>query len=107
MNGRMRRFFDEQLAYLNAGNAKGLVEDHYHPDASLITFDRVTTGRDALLALFEAYIKRMGFFQVRTDKFQATENGISAEADLQSRNQQGLTMCSFCGKGKSLITLPV
>jgi len=28
------------------------VENHYQPNATLITFERVTTGRDALLALF-------------------------------------------------------
>ncbi len=82
---QMRRFYEEQLAYLNAGNAKGLVDSHYHPNASLITFDRVTTGRDALLSLFEAYIRQLGFFQVKTDKFQATDDTIFVEATLTSK----------------------
>jgi hypothetical protein len=85
MNDQMRSFYEEQLTYLNAGDAKGLVERHYHPDASLITFDRITTGRDALRALFEAYIKQMGFFQLKTDKFQATDDGILVEATLTSK----------------------
>jgi predicted SnoaL-like aldol condensation-catalyzing enzyme len=82
---RMRQLYEEQLAYLNARDAKALVEHHYHPNATLITFDHVTTGRDALVALFEAYIKHMGFFQVRTDKFQATEDSIFVEATLTSK----------------------
>lgn len=82
----MRQFYEEQLAYLNAGNVQGLVENHYHPNASLITFDRVATGHDALRALFEAYIGQMGFFQVKTHKFQATEDSIFIEGTLISKN---------------------
>jgi hypothetical protein len=81
----MREFYERQLAYLSAGDAEGLVEHHYHANASLITFDRVTTGHDALLPLFEAYIRQMGFFQVRTDKYQATEDSIFVEATLTSK----------------------
>ncbi len=82
---QMRRFYEEQLAYLNAGNVEHPVDSHYHPNASLITFDRVTTGRDPLLSLFEAYITQMGFFQVKTDKFQATDDVIFVEATLTSK----------------------
>src|SRR5262249_26850064 len=85
MSERMRQFYAEQLEYLKAGDARQLVEAHYQPDASLVTVERVTTGRDSLIALFEGYIKQIGSFEVRTDKFQATDNTVLIEATLTSQ----------------------
>jgi hypothetical protein len=73
MNDQMRNFYERQLAYLNAGDAKGLVVHHYQANATLVTSDQVTTRRDALVALFEAYIKQKGVFSSEKRKVPGDE----------------------------------
>jgi hypothetical protein len=108
MNDQMRNFYERQLAYLNAGDAKGLVVHHYQANATLVTSDQVTTGRDALVALFEASSSKRGFFQVKSEKFQATRDSILVEATLTSKaGMKRVYDVLVLREGKSHITLPV
>lgn len=43
-----RDFYNEQLAYMNAGDIDGLLREHYHEDVELVTFEFVLKGKDAI-----------------------------------------------------------
>ena len=44
----MSDFFAKHLEYLVKGDIEGLVRDHYHDDAEMVTFEFVTKGKDEL-----------------------------------------------------------
>lgn len=78
-------FFAEQIALLQAGRADELIERHYHPDACLISFDRIVKGERALKEHFREYLKRLGTLNLKsTDKFMATDDSIFFEATVQT-----------------------
>lgn len=52
----LRRLYDELIGALAAGDAAALVDGFYHHDAVLTTFEGIHTGKDALIAYFEAYL---------------------------------------------------
>ena len=86
-----RRFYDEQVELLNAGDIDRLVDTHYTPDAVLISFQNVVRGADALKEYYRGYMKMLGHLEVvSTDDFVAVPEGIfftaTANTDLgQSR----------------------
>lgn len=47
-----RAFLQDQLAYVASGDVDGLLRNHYHEDAELVTFDGVVKGREALGRFF-------------------------------------------------------
>lgn len=78
-----RKFYDEQIAYLVANDVDGLVDNHYHEDASLIGFDFVVTGREALREQFRNYLKMLGGLTLKsTDKFNETPGTIFFQATI-------------------------
>ena len=80
-----RRFYERQVQYLAAGDADGLIENHYDEDAVFVTYDAAVRGRDALRAYFSEYIRRLGSFElVSTDKFTETDDTILFEATVRS-----------------------
>jgi hypothetical protein len=79
--GLGREFYDRQVAYLEADDADGVVENQYHPDAVLVAFDFTIRGRDALREHFRGYLDHLGGLRVKsTDKFTETEDAIFFEA---------------------------
>lgn len=42
------KFLGEHVAYLQKGDFDGLMHDHYHDDAELITFEFTIKGKDAI-----------------------------------------------------------
>jgi hypothetical protein len=81
-----RRFYDEQIALVVAGDSDALVERHYHPDASLVRFEGVVTGHPALKAFFKGYFEALGSLRViSTDKFIETEDSIFFEATAETK----------------------
>lgn len=81
-----RRFYDEQLAYLAAKDVDGLVDNHYSEDGSIISFDFVVCGRDALKQHFHNYLKTLGYIKVlSTDKFKETEDSVFFEATVETQ----------------------
>lgn len=80
-----RKFYDEQLSYLFAKDVDGLIDNHYHDDAVLISFDFVVKGSDALKEHFRNYLKMLGNLEVKsTDKFTETEDTIFFQASVVS-----------------------
>ena len=80
-----RKFYEEQLDYLAAKDAEGLVLNHYNDDAVLITFDVTVKGREALREYFRAYLEKLGTLTVTsTDRFTETEDSIFFEATVTS-----------------------
>lgn len=41
-------FYNEQIAYISAGDFDRLMSEHYHDDAELVTFEFVLKGKDAI-----------------------------------------------------------
>ncbi|MEW6755140.1 MAG: ketosteroid isomerase family protein [Candidatus Latescibacterota bacterium] len=41
-------FFQEHVAYITRGDIEGLVRDHYHEDAQMVTFEFVLKGKEAI-----------------------------------------------------------
>jgi len=80
-----QQFYERQLAYLQAGDVKGLIDHHYHADAALVTFDVTVRGHDALIAHFRGYLQRLGQLEVlSTDKFVETGDTIFLEATMRT-----------------------
>lgn len=78
-----KKFYDEQIAYLEANDVDGLVENHYQADASLIGFDFVVTGREALREQFRNYLNMLGGLKLKsTDKFNETPGTVFFEATI-------------------------
>lgn len=80
-----RQFYERQLAYLQAGDVDGLIAQHYHDDALLVTFETAVRGRDALTAYFRRYVQQLGHLEVvSTDNFTETGDAIFLEATVTS-----------------------
>jgi len=80
-----REFYKEQLDYLFAKDVDGLIDNHYNEDATLIGFDFVVKGRDALKAHFRNYLQMLGHLEVKsTNKFREAEDTIFFEASVVS-----------------------
>jgi ketosteroid isomerase-like protein len=78
-----RQFYDEQLNYLFAKDADGLVDNHYNEDAVLTGLDFDVRGRAALKEHFRNYLKMLGDLKViSTDKFRETADTIFFEAHV-------------------------
>ena len=78
-----RQFYERQLAYLQAGDVDGLIVQHYHDDALLVTFDTAVRGRDALKEYFGRYLQQLGRLEVvSTDNFRETGDTIFLEATV-------------------------
>jgi len=80
-----QQFYERQLAYLQAGDVKGLIDQHYHDDALLVGFDVTVRGHDALTVHFRGYLQRLGQLEVlSTDKFVETGDTIFLEATVRT-----------------------
>ena len=70
----MRRFYAEHVAFLDARDHVGLVENHYREDAIVMSVDYVVVGRAELLAHFAKYAGLMAHLEVvTTDKWTESE----------------------------------
>ena len=80
-----KRIYEKQVQYLIAADAENLVEDHYHPDAVVASFDFTVKGKENLKAHFTNYMKWVDIQEViSTDKFTETEDGFSFEATVKT-----------------------
>lgn len=43
-----QKFLDEHVGYLQSNDIDGLIRDHYHEDAEMVTFEFVLKGKDAI-----------------------------------------------------------
>jgi aerobic carbon-monoxide dehydrogenase small subunit len=80
-----KKFYETQVRYLIAGDADKLVEDNYHPDAVVASFDFTVKGHEALKAHFRNYMRWVQIKEVvSTDKFTETDDGVSFEATVRT-----------------------
>jgi hypothetical protein len=78
-----REFYDRQVAYLEANDVEGLIQNNYAPDAVLVSFDFQHRGHHALTEHFKEYLKQLGGLKVKsTDKFTETPDSIFFEATV-------------------------
>lgn len=78
-----RAFYERQLGFLASMDGDELVRRQYHPDATLVTFDKTVHGRGALVDHFRGYLAFLGSFRLlSTDKFVETEDSIMFEATV-------------------------
>jgi hypothetical protein len=78
-----RRFYNEQVAYLESNDVEGLVSGHYHADAAMIGFDFVAKGHEALRQKFRDYLRSIGRLRLRsTDRFIETGDTIFFESTI-------------------------
>jgi len=79
-----RTFYQRQIAALEAGDLNALL-DQYHPDATMVGFDFIVKGHEAIMKHFEGYLKRLGTLKLKsTDKFTEIEDAIFFEATIAS-----------------------
>lgn len=80
-----KEFYDRQLAYLAKLDIEGLIENQYHPDAILVSFDKTVRGHAALKEHFTGYMGYLGYIKlISTDKFAEIEDAIFFEATAET-----------------------
>jgi carbon-monoxide dehydrogenase small subunit len=80
-----KRFYERQVKYLLEGNADALVEDNYHEDAVVVSFDSTVKGHEALKTHFRNYMKWVRIIEVlSTEHFTETEDSVAFEATVRS-----------------------
>lgn len=78
-----RRFYNDQVSYLEANDVDGLVRSHYNSDASMIGFDFVAIGHEALRQQFCDYLTSIGRLRLKsTDRFVETRDTIFFESTI-------------------------
>jgi hypothetical protein len=81
--GKGKEFFKEQLAYLATKDVEGLLENQYHKDAIMVTFDSIRRGEDELRQGFTKTLASMGnITQMQVDYFAETEDVIIFKATI-------------------------
>jgi carbon-monoxide dehydrogenase small subunit len=80
-----KRFYQRQVDYLLAGDADQLVDENYHKDATLTSFEFRVRGHEALKEHFRQYLKWVHIQEVMsTDMFAETDQTVFFEATVRS-----------------------
>lgn len=83
-------FYDEQLDFLAAGDAVGLVESHYADNAEMIIISGenplIVKGKEELKKLFDGYMTYVYRGFISTEKFVTTDDSIVFEATIDTVN---------------------
>jgi hypothetical protein len=80
-----KEFYDRQVAYLAEKNIGALIENQYHPDAVLVSFDTTVRGHAALKQHFKNYLDYLGQIKLlSTDKFAEIDDAIFFEATVET-----------------------
>lgn len=83
--GKGREFYQEQLGFVATGNIDGLLDEHYHPDAVMVTFDGIRRGRDQLKDYYVNTLKLMGQVTfLATEYYAETEDCLIFKAVITS-----------------------
>jgi len=81
--GKGKEFYQEQLGYLATNDVAGMLKEHYHPDAVMVTFDGIRRGHDELRSYFVNTLGSMGEITgLSTDYFCETEDVIIFKAKI-------------------------
>ncbi len=83
--GKGKEFYNEQLGFVATGNIDGLLNEHYHPDAVMVTFDGIRRGREELRKYYEDTLGLIGrVTYLATEYFAETEDCIIFKAVISS-----------------------
>lgn len=78
-----KQFYIEQLHYLGTNDIDGLLRDHYHTDAVMVTFDGIRRGHKELRDYFVNTLASMGkITSLVTDYFAETEDVVIFKARI-------------------------
>ncbi len=81
--GKGKDFYREQLGYLGTNDIEGLLREHYHPDAVMVTFDGIRRGHAELRQYFKNTLASMGQITgMATDYFAETDDTIIFKASI-------------------------
>lgn len=81
-----KELYESRVKLLIAGDVERLVEEHYHDDAVLVSFDKVVKGKDALKEHFRGFVQWVGLKEVvSTDHFVETPDSFFYEAKAVTR----------------------
>ena len=80
-----KEFYDRQIAYLAQKDVDGLIENQYHPDGVLVSFDTTVHGHAALKQHFTNYLGHLGKIKlISTDHFAEIDDAIFFEATVET-----------------------
>ena len=77
-----RKFYEEHLAYINAKDFDGLIDNHYNDDPTFTSFFGSLKGREALRQHFRNYMGSLGNLRVCLDKLTETDNTLLLETTV-------------------------
>lgn len=78
-----KKFYLDQLGYVGKGDIDGLLKNHYHEDAVMVTFDGVRKGHDELRQYYVNTLASMGKITgLSTDYFCETDDSIIFKATI-------------------------
>jgi hypothetical protein len=81
-------FYRQQLGYLGSGDIDGLLQNHYHEDAVMVTFDGIRRGHAELKDYFVDRLQSIGqITYMATEYFAETEDVIIFKATLRGENE--------------------
>ena len=82
---QMRAFYDRQVAFLEAKDVEGLIDNNYNVDAVLTSFDFEVRGNAALKEHFTGYLANLGYIKLMsTDRYTENEDSIFFEATVET-----------------------
>ena len=83
-----KAFYQEQLMLMGSGQIDALVEQHYHEDAIMVTFDGIRSGYAELKRYFVDTLALMGTItHLSTEYFEATDDVIIFKATIISEGR--------------------
>ena len=83
-----KQFYLKQLQYLGSGDIEGMLTEHYHPEAVMVTFDGIRRGHDELRQYFVNTLHSMGqITELVTDYFAETEDVVIFKARITDSNR--------------------
>jgi hypothetical protein len=86
--GMGKDFYEEQLRLMSSGDIDALLDQHYHPDAVMVTFDGIRRGREELKKYYVDTLKIMGkITYLKTEFFNETEDVIIFKAVITSEGR--------------------
>lgn len=86
--GKGKDFYKEQLALMATGDIDALLEQHYHKDAIMVTFDGIRSGRTALKKYYVDTLGLMGqIAHLSTQFFAETDDVIIFKATITSEGR--------------------
>jgi len=78
-----KEFYLKQLSYIGAADIDGILANHYHEDAVMVTFDGVRKGHKELREYYENTFATIGeITYMATDFFCETEDSIIFKSTL-------------------------